>query len=275
MKDWFPFAVLLGIIAIALFGGAKNSSFVLLQPPQNTGNTQYQNGQTTTPDPNISTLKDNVDFQLMSYSNNPDQEYIAIDASSNNTNPINITGWKIKNSITNFTVTIPRSTYLYISGDTNPEQDVVLKPGERAYIITGKSPIGFGMHLNICSGYLSQFNNFNPGVYTSCPTPRNEASTTIPRSPVNNNCLDLVDSTSACTTRTTALNNSYSGSCQQLFSNTLTYQGCVNAHQRDADFYSPKYWYVYLKRSESLWNISRSTITLYDSYGKIIKTINR
>jgi hypothetical protein len=270
----FAFVVLMGIVAIALFGGVKNKGFVLLENPGNT-TFQNQNDSSTSSNPNTSQYKDSVDFYWGSFGNKADQEYLQITANSNNTAPINISGWKIVDNGSKAVVTIPRSTGLYGSGESNYDQDVVLLPGEVAYIITGKSPVGYGMHANICSGYLSQFNSFTPSLYSYCPTAYNESSTTVSRTPINNNCIDLIESTGSCTTRTVALDNSYTSQCQQLFSTTLTYQGCVNLHKKDGDFYSPKKWYVYLKRESALWNVSRQSITLMDSGGKAIKTITK
>ncbi len=270
--DLFPIIAILGIIAIALFGGTKTEGIFAVQ---NIANTQSQTQTTTsTTSANSSAYADKITFNWGSYTNNANQEYVEVDASQSNTNPVDITGWKLLHNGTNASVTIPHSTNLYSANTPSDTDDVWLYPGDRAYIITGMSPIGYGMRANKCSGYLSQFNTFNPSLYTSCPTPRAE-SANIPQSPINNNCLDLIDSTGSCTIRPQALDNTYTSECQQLFSTTLTYQGCVDKHSKNSDFYSPHEWYVYLKRDSSLWNVERESVTLFDMNGKAVGTISR
>ncbi len=273
MDDFlFPIVVLGGIIAIALFGGAKNANifglqnFALLAPPQSTVAT------TTNTPPPASSYTNTTYFSWGSFSNNPNQEYVEV--INNGQNPIDITGWKIHNNDTHQDVTITHSTNLYSAQFTNDQDDVLLYPGEQAYIITGRSPIGYGIRANICSGYLSQTNTFTPGLYTQCPTPQQE-SVGITKSPINNNCLDLIDQTAACSIHSQALDNTYTSQCQQFFSTTLTYQGCVDLHKKDSDFYSPKKWYVYLNRDSTLWNVERESVTLIDNTGKSVQTIAR
>jgi hypothetical protein len=92
------------------------------------------------------------------YGYSADSEYIEITANLNNKEPIKITGWTLTSTTTGNTAQIPKSTSLYFSGNLNSEEDVYLAPGEKAYVVTGKSPIGYGLKVNKCSGYLTQNN---------------------------------------------------------------------------------------------------------------------
>jgi hypothetical protein len=303
MKDlWFPLMILLAIIGIALFGGAKNASVVsnngttnstIPTPAErqmsqdeiayNIQNTQYQTQQLQQEVADeqaakiASVYKGQITMSWGGWSNtDPNQEYIEIDANSGNTSPINISGWTLTGTSTGQTITIPQSTGLYLSNAVNDNTNVILSPGERAYIITGRSPIGFGMHANVCSGYLSQFNNFIPGLYTQCPAPRDEqAVTTIPRTINNNNCFDLIDSLGTCQVYTQTLDNTYSSQCQDFIETKLNYQSCVDIHKNDTNFWSPNEWYVYLNHDEVLWQPRRETLILTDTAGKKVYTIMR
>lgn len=298
-ENFFPLAIFLGIIAIALFGGVKNTG--PLFPPTTGGaipspetrqltqaeieaeikNTQYKTIELQKKialeeeAKRASVYKDKLNIQWGGWNGNANQEYIQVYANYSNTNPIKITGMKLVSSSTGQSVTIPQSTSLYFSNSQNQDADVWLYPGEQAYIITGKSPIGSGMRVNICSGYLSQFNTFNPNLYTSCPQPRNENLSSIPRRPINDNCFDLIDSYPSCRVQVEPLNNAYSPECQTFVYTKITYQSCVDTHKNDANFYSPKQWYVYLKRTDPLWKTYREVVTLYDESGKKVQTISR
>lgn len=299
MKDWdWTLIILCIVIALALFGGAKNT-------PQQVQNVGSQT-PTTIPDPserqmtqseiqynleqtqykleqiqkeialeeekkNASVYKDKVTFYVYP-STSASTEYVDIYASPSNKEPINITGWRLLSTSTNQSVAIPQSTFLYFSGQANSEQPVYLKPGERAYIITGRSPLGYGFKVNKCSGYLSQYNTFYPSLWTNCPAPRDEDYSMVPNRIVNENCFDLINSLPSCRIPE-QLSNAYSWECQAFLTQKINYPYCVSAHKDDSDFWSQQ-WYVYLKRSEPLWRTRRETIILYDSQDKVVsKTI--
>ena len=198
-------------------------------------------------------------------------EYVDIYADSTNKEPINITGWKLLSTSTNQTTYIPQSTYLYFSGQINTEQDVLLGPGEHAYIITGRSPIGHGFKVNKCSGYISQYQSFYPGVWTNCPAPRDEDQSSIPNRVVNDNCFDLINSLSSCRVPE-PLSKAYSYECQAFLTEKINYPYCISHHKNDKDFWGTT-WYVYLKRSEPLWKYRRDVVILYDKVGKPVTQV--
>jgi len=287
--------IILLIVAVGLTGGIKNSKFIGNSSPTSTSSPQklsdpeikarIQDAEYKKQDlerqlaienerKNSSIYKDKILFNWGSSSSDPNFEYIEISANYNNTEPINITGWALTSTSTNQSVTIPKSTSLYFAGQANSEENVYLKPGERAYIITGRSPIGYGLRTNKCSGYLSQFNTFYPGLYSQCPSARNEDLSQIRRSPSNDNCFDLIDSYPTCRVQTEMLNNSYSSECQNFIKNKMTYPNCISVHKNDPDFWGSE-WRVYLKRSEVLWKTRRETVILYDNTAKPVGKIYR
>jgi hypothetical protein len=205
-------------------------------------------------------------FMSVNVSSDANTEYVDIYADYSNTEPINITGWKLLSTSTNQTIYIPQSTSLYFSGQQNTEQDVYLAAGEHAYIITGRSPIGYGFKINKCSGYISQYQNFYPGVWTNCPAPRDEDQSSIPNRVVNDNCFDMINSLSSCRVPE-PLSNAYSSECQAFLIEKINYPYCISHHKSDKDFWGNA-WYVYLKRSDPLWKYRRDVVILYDKLGK-------
>src|SRR3989344_76128 len=100
---------------------------------------------------------------------NPDEEYLEIKADKKNKSPMKITGWKLKGK-TGFDILIGKgASYIYASIASQPQEDIYLKPGEKAFIITGKSPLGTSFKLNKCTGYFKQFHKFTPELSTKCP----------------------------------------------------------------------------------------------------------
>ncbi len=214
-----------------------------------------------------------VDLSFISKSLNPNQEYAVIRVTGNLSSPIKVTGWTIRSSATGVSVEIPKGSYLYFAGSPNSEEIVYLENLDTLYLITGHSPIGVSFKSNKCSGYLSQFQNFTPSLYTSCPAPRDEDYSSIPRSPNNDACLDYIEAFPACRIQTQNLPLNWSYECTNFIYNKLNYSSCVNTHKSDKDFYGHE-WRVYLKRSERLWKDKRENIVLYDENRKIVDWVS-
>lgn len=102
----------------------------------------------------------------------PKKEYIELQTSRNNQKSIPITNWVIKNS-RNEEFKIGEGAYLAYSAQINPTRDILLAPGGKAYIATGRSPIGTSFLINSCMGYFEQFQDFTPSISKSCPSAYN------------------------------------------------------------------------------------------------------
>ena len=201
---------------------------------------------------------------------NPDEEYVEIKADKKNKNAVKITGWKIK-SKTGLDIEIGQGAYYYYSDlASQPQEDIYLNPGEKAVIVSGRSPIGTSFKINKCLGYLEQFHEFIPDLNTDCPVLKNEE---LPSSLNNDDqCLDYIDQISACATIISIpYKNSIklSSSCQSYVMENANYKSCSEKHKSDVDFYLPE-WRIYLNRSEEMWKKKRETITLYDDKNNII-----
>lgn len=206
-------------------------------------------------------------------SNEVDREYLEIRTSENNTEKISITGWTLESSITGEKITIGKGTYLPYTSKINPEENVFLFPGERAYIITGRSPIGSSFKTNICAGYFEQFQDFVPSINTSCPRPEKEKDfiTTGPNR-LNDACIDYVERIPQCQIVTRALPLDMQYECSSFITNKINYNTCVENHKNEVGFYGNE-WRLYLNRDKELWKERRETIKLIDINGKLVDTI--
>ncbi|OHA25937.1 MAG: hypothetical protein A3D52_00260 [Candidatus Taylorbacteria bacterium RIFCSPHIGHO2_02_FULL_44_36] len=200
-----------------------------------------------------------------------DQEYLSIQTESGITEKIRLTGLTLKSAITGVKVEIGRGVYLYFSGTINSPQDIYLGPGETAYIVTGRSPLGVSLRVNKCLGYLAKNQNFTPYLYSDCPAVRNEP---LPKAPnnLNDKCLDYIENFPTCTTFTTG-ELELSPECNNFLIEKTTYSYCVQAHKNDKGFYQAN-WRIYLSRDETLWKSKRETIELLDQNGKLIDSVS-
>ena len=266
-------AIILGIIVIAAFSGFKNS--------QNIGTGKTNQNQIISENPStdkmvsVQTAKTEipeVSLSYVSHSTDPSQEYIVIQSRGTNTKTIPITGWTLKSLSSGTTVNIPKGTELYFQKIVNAEGDVNISSGDTVYLITGSSPINVSFKLNKCSGYLEQFQHFNPLIYTSCPSPRNEDLSSIKNISANDACLDYIDSFPMCRTQTENLPVTWTYECKNFIETKLSYSACLNTHKNDKDFYGHE-WRLYLKHGQSLWKSRREDIVLIDNKGNVVSEL--
>ncbi len=187
-----------------------------------------------------------------------------IHAASRNKKPLPISGWTLEGK-TRLDLEIGNASPLPYSGRLNREYPVLLKPGEKAVVITGKSPIGVSFRLNKCSGYLGQFQDFEPYIPKECPRAIDED---IPAN-LDDSCLDYLERLPRCEIPGNLSETPLSPACREYLGRKINYNACVDAHKNNPDFYKPE-WRIYLGRSARLWKAERETIILHDGNGKII-----
>jgi|GEM_PF-3189168 len=210
-----------------------------------------------------------MQHQVSTGSGDPAYETLVIYAPAENTAPYRITGLRFQSAITSNTATIGDGVHLYFQNQPNVKQDIYLKPGNYAYIITGASPIGVSFELNKCIGYLSQGITFHPGIGTNCPGIEEKD---LPKYPnhLEDACLNYIPWIGRC--RHPSLDEipeELSQECKNFVIQKLTYPMCVSGHQYDTDFYLGE-WRIYLNRSQELWKTQREHIRLFDQNGKVL-----
>ena len=179
---------------------------------------------------------------------------------------INITGWRLENSKGERFI-IEGGTYVVFPGQINSRQSIILESGSKVHIITGTSPIGANFQTNLCTGYLNQYNKFQPALRNECPRPEDEKTAQN----LQDECIEFLEDLPRCQAPTN-INATTLLTCQNYANQEINYSKCVLNHRNDADFFK-KEWYVYLGRSVGIWKEKKETITLKDSLGKIISTV--
>ena len=202
-------------------------------------------------------------------SSNPNDEYLTLSVSSNAGVPVDITGWTLESDATGNAAVIPGGTPLPLSGIVNSAADIVLEPGQQAIILSGQSPIGASFQENKCIGYFANFQTFSPALPQSCPSPSTELQTYYGPSYIRDaSCIDYVNTLNRCEAVLTPP-TTISGACQSFVLKYFNYNGCVQAHQNDADF-AGNTWRVYLGRTAPLWRAQHEVVKLLDKQGRTV-----
>jgi hypothetical protein len=235
----------------------------------------------------------------------PSQEYISIRMDNSKLlAPINISGWSVQNGAsqrryqlgdsifygTSAKVPIPAASELFIPGALDTLGPIVLKPGEKAVLVTGSMPpvTSFpitSMKLNMCSGYLEEMENvkFSPAVSRDCPDPESYPEVRT----FEKSCFDFIRRLNDCHTpkfedirradggyEVGAVDGilGLSSQCKAFIQTTYNYNSCVAKNITNPEFYK-KEWRVFLNQPWELWAKDRETITLYDQYGKVVDQV--
>ena len=227
------------------------------------------------------------------YSIQPSEEYLML--TNNSSASVDITGWKLANSKGTRPIENQINSYVYPSGESatigqgtqflDPSGkyvtgNIVLKPGDTAYITTGRSPSNFPLPIttsfreNICLGYLDTY-PFTPYVNNKCPLATEDPAIQT----VTDECYDYIRGLNRCVDPT-KLSGTYekdryellTSQCKAFMRTRLNYPSCV-ANYRNSPNFSTNIWRVYLGRSMEMWASTRETITLYDKAGKVVSRI--
>ncbi len=247
------------------------------------GSSQNNSGsQNTPPTPDSSSLGGSIFGPVSPYrgivsmshyvsgagSIDPKNEYIELSV-PNGGIPLDLTGWRFMSDATGIIAAIPKGTEVPISGNINASEDIVLPPGTRATIISGRSPIGASFRENKCIGYFSTFQRFYPSLPQNCPLPSDDLIKYYGPNYIRDTaCIDYVKTLSRCQVTLTPPPN-LSGVCQSFIVKHLNYNGCVETHRDDADFMGNT-WRVYLNRTTPMWRTKYEVVKLLDINGKTV-----
>ncbi len=200
-------------------------------------------------------------------------ETVGISIPQNADQSVDLSGWKLVSEATGFFATIPNGTAVPTSGIVNHMQHIVLTPGERATIISGRSPIGTSFRENKCIGYLSAFQRFSPSLPQNCPMPSDDLVSFYGAYYIRDpNCIDYVNGLSRCQVDVSPP-STLSSACRNFVVKYLNYNGCVAAHQNDSNF-NGNTWHIYLGRTSSMWRTKHEVVKLLDDRGKTVDTFS-
>lgn len=255
---------------------------------KNTNNTSTSNnvavGATTT-SYRISISTGNASSEIQ-----PAYEYITI--KNNGKEPVDITGWTLKNGKGRRPIRTSDNTVIYEVADTltipkgieflDPKgnhfsSNIILMPTESAILITGKPFTQYRFSLpqsfkeNICTGYLTTIDKypFKVALTKSCPRLQEEEAAKY----LTQTCYDYVKRLVRCDdpeeTRLSTFELLEKG-CQKFIKEYANYGSCVSLHGDDENFYSPKKWRVFLSKSFEMWARNNEKIILMDKTGRIV-----
>lgn len=259
-----PFAVGEGT-TVSLPGSSSNSgnTYSLDQTPAFVGNTAFGD---VSPYRGLISINHYISG---AGSLDPRNEFFEMFVPQTASSPVDISAWILKSEATGNALTIPRGTEVPLSGTINTVQDIVLLPGTKALVISGKSPIGASFRENKCIGYFSTFQSFSPALPQNCPLPSDELERFYGTGYIRDtSCIEYVNRLPRCQAVLTPPSN-LSSSCQSFLLTHMNYNGCVNIHQRDSDFLGST-WRVYLGRSSSMWRQQHEAIKILDNTGKTV-----
>lgn len=202
----------------------------------------------------------------------PKREYVILDVSSNAQSSVTITGWSLVGS-SGINAKIGQAAQLAVSGQVNSEAPITVLPGGRVYITTGRAPSGSSFRINMCSGYLEQFQDYYPSLRLDCPRPTEEMLKYPSGIAGNRACIEFIERLTSCRLYTDPVPGNIGSECQNFVLNQLSYNGCINNHKNDTGFYKNE-WRVFLSRDQELWQSKYERIRLLDENGKVIDQIS-
>lgn len=195
------------------------------------------------------------------FQNDPQKEYIEIAADYNNKEPARITGLDIQNK-RGLKIKIPKGVTLPYLGMVNFEEDIFLKPGEKAILITGKSPVGMSFRLNSCTGYFEEWQDFTPSLRKECPDIEDETAPNL-----SDKCLSFVRAIPVC--QTPQIPWEIDNDCRAFINERANYAYCVKISKSKPDFYK-RGWRVWLSQNEEIWSGQKDAIKLINEKGEAI-----
>ena len=197
-----------------------------------------------------------------------DEEYIKLKVNNLEGEKIHISDWKLRSAMTGVEVSLGNAVKLPYTSQINSSQAIFVSGGEEIIIVTGRSPIGFSFQINKCSGYLEQFQNFQPNLTKNCPEVGDENLPITGPNSFNDACLDYIDSISKCET---PLNFPWDmqSECRNYLVINTNHNACITNYKNNSDFYKLE-WRLFLNRSDELWKNQREIIELLDGEGKLV-----
>ncbi len=202
-------------------------------------------------------------------------EYVTLSAAEENITPININGWSLQSMVSGVRVYIPDAVEDLVMHNINKTYEVELAPKEVAIVRTAHSPLGISFKTNMCTGYVGQFQNFEPTLEQLCPSPKSTLPATIQNiQTYGKSCFDLLQDLRPCTYLTDDIledfGSTVSSACTEFLRKELTYSYCHARNKSSEDFYTNSQWRIFLGENNTLWNEEYEVIRLLDELGRTV-----
>lgn len=214
--------------------------------------------------------------RFRAYGSNPKgdsaAEHLILDIDPYATAPISFAGWSMQSAVTGIRVPVPEATPLLIAGTVNTLEPLSLAPGAQAIVFSGVSPVGGSFRENSCSPFLGQFQTFIPSLQGSCPSPEAAMPLTAEYiSTYGGDCIDYVRSLPSCELPRD-IPETLSANCRTFLQTRFTYNGCVQSHRDDADFYGSS-WRLFIGANRELWLNDHDVIRLLDAESRVVDVL--
>lgn len=201
------------------------------------------------------------------------KEYIELSADSGNSSAVDLAGWSLQSMVSGIRVSIPPAALPFILGTVNSMNTVLLAPGEAVIVTSGPSPVGASFRENICTGYLSQLQDFDPPLANACPPD----SKLAPMTPENlkrygSECFDYIQNLPQCNFPQ-RMPAELSSACRAFVTNVFSHNGCVNAFRTTSTF-ALDTWRLFVGSRSALWSDSHDIIRLLDADGRTVDVLS-
>ncbi len=199
-------------------------------------------------------------------------EYVVLSAGGGLQTPLSLAGWSLQSQLTGTHIAIPPAASPFIQGTINSLQTIQLRGGEEVVLVSGLSPIGVSFRENICTGYLSQMQTFEPTLANACPSPKDAMPLTLANlQKYGEECIDFAASLPQCT-YPSEVPAHLSPACRMFVANTFSYNGCVHAFRLRVPF-ALGTWRAYAGSGVELWRNTHDAIRLLDSQGRTVDAL--
>jgi hypothetical protein len=229
--------------------------------------------EVTDPTPATRTFKINVSphFQKITISNIQIQSssrpsLITLSSHLNRGEEINITGWQISGKKGSFF--IPKGIEKYSPYNSEPIDDIIVKPGDTIYLSGAANPLGRDRNFrpNKCLGYLTNYHDFPIPLSKDCPKPTEKEI-----SHLSDCCQQFISKLGKCQAPDYSKNLSImtDPDCTSYLIQNLNYLSCFNKYSQEEDFLK-KEWHIYM--GHNFLSQTFDTLYLRDEKGLVVDT---
>ncbi|MEK7626756.1 MAG: hypothetical protein AAB399_01135 [Patescibacteria group bacterium] len=207
--------------------------------------------------------------ELISFSSgNPTSpSRLTVRSGASMTVPVDIREWRVEGN-RDVSILIPGAVSDYIPSGLASESNLSLSKGETVNFYSNYSPIGAGLKLNKCTGYLNNTAKFIPELPKNCPAIYDKAEIIN----FSGTCQNLITSIRSCAAPTPNQINSIpkpdESQCRSILTGRTTYQSCYSRHRNDINFFS-KEWLVWVQSAMN-FDSSHDRLLLFDKGGLLV-----